>query len=75
MTRTVPVQKPGKSIQEVETPDDFIRAVEGRFGQLTYDLAAEPHNAKANMFISPEADSLKCKWPPDAGTKWLKSSV
>ncbi len=40
------LQKPGRSRQDYQTPPGLINAVEERFGQLTWDLAASPHNAQ-----------------------------
>lgn len=34
----------GQSRQDYQTPANFIAACEERFGKLTWDLAAEPHN-------------------------------
>lgn len=53
-----PKQKPGKSKQDYETPWEFIRAVERRFGKIAVDLAARADNAKAPNFVTPEQDSL-----------------
>ncbi len=59
----------GKSKQDYSTPDDFIAAVEARFGPLVWDLAASESNAKAPGLFSEEDDSL-C----DA-TGWLPCDV
>lgn len=70
--RKMPRQKPGKSEQTVGTPEEFIMAVEERFGPLTIDLASDAANAKAPMWIPPERDSLKVKWfPTYEGNAWL----
>lgn len=61
--RKMPVQKPGRSKQDYETPREFIDAVEGRFGKLEVDLAARHDNAKAPQWIPPEIDSLRLEWP------------
>ena len=60
--RTGPSIARGKSKQDYETPADFIRAVERRFGPLVWDLAAREDNAKAPYFITPEQDSLTVDW-------------
>lgn len=65
-----PAQRPGKSRQDYETPPEFIRAVEDRFGALNVDLAARNDNAKAPQWITPEADGLSTSWPTE-GTLWL----
>jgi phage N-6-adenine-methyltransferase len=60
------------SRQDYETPADFLAAVVRRFGPLDVDLAATPENAKAEIFITPEQDSLKRRWSGVArGTMWL----
>jgi hypothetical protein len=57
----------GASKQNYETPADFIRAVETRFGRLTVDLACSPENAKApDRFYE---DRLPA-WPRE-GLLWL----
>jgi len=50
------------SRQDYGTPPEFLRAVEARFGRITFDLAALPENAVAPYFYSPEQDSLKQDW-------------
>ena len=69
-----PRQKPGKSRQDVATPQDFLEAVEARFGEIAIDLAAHADNAVTSRFLSPEQDSLSILWrqmlePGDVG--WL----
>lgn len=66
-----PRQKPGRSEQVVGTPEEFIMAVEERFGHLSVDLAATAENAKAPFHIGPESDSLKQKWNLYDGNLWL----
>lgn len=34
----------GNSFQAYRTPRDFVEAVEGRFGDIDFDLAASPEN-------------------------------
>jgi|SRR5580693_2099451 phage N-6-adenine-methyltransferase len=58
----MPIQKPGRSKQDYESPADFMSAVEYRFGALDVDLAAREDNAKAPIFITPEEDSLSLAW-------------
>lgn len=67
----MPRQKPGKSEQTVGTPEEFVMAVEERFGHLSVDLAATAANAKAPKWITPEEDSLKQKWSRFEGNLWL----
>lgn len=62
----------GKSKQDYGTPPDFMRAVHKRFGKLTYDLAARPDNKKAELFLSPDLDSLTVEWHKLlSGIHWL----
>jgi phage N-6-adenine-methyltransferase len=72
-TRVMPVQKPGRSIQNYSTPKDFIDAVKGRFGitEFAYDLAAEVENTKAKHFFCEEEDSLAQDWSKLSGDLWL----
>lgn len=75
MKSAPPRQKPGQSKQDYETPPDFISAVERRFGRITFDLAASPHNAKAKYFFALEngVDALRQDWSdPKLGcVRWL----
>jgi phage N-6-adenine-methyltransferase len=59
----MPQQKPGRSKQDYATPDDFIRAIEKRFGKITIDLAASEKNAVCRRYIDKKTDSLKRPWP------------
>lgn len=58
----MPRQVPGRSRQDYETPAEFIRAVELRFGRLHVDLAARADNAKCPIFVTPDEDSLSIDW-------------
>lgn len=60
---TGPTIRRHQSKQDYETPDDFIQAVEKRFGKIEVDLAANSINTKAQFFFPPETDSLIQKWP------------
>ena len=54
-----------RSEQSVSTPKDLIDAVVGRFGPISWDLAAEPTNAKAPRWLGPggiHEDALKVAW-------------
>lgn len=68
-----PMQKPGRSKQDYGTPWEFIRAVEGRWGVFSIDLAAwGPANAKAPAFLTPLENSLECDWNKYAAVNaWL----
>lgn len=78
---TMPVQKPGLSKQDYETPPEFINAVKARLGVVDFewDLAASEQNSKAlHSYFSEEDDSLlqdwnrliTCAWP-QFGWAWL----
>jgi hypothetical protein len=41
------------SNQIVSTPPDFIAAVEKRFGKITFDIAANEFNKKAESYLGP----------------------
>jgi hypothetical protein len=65
----MPKQKPGRSRQDYETPQEFIDAINNDllkpppyYGPITMDLAATSDNAKAKMFVTPEIDSLFAPW-------------
>lgn len=61
---TMPIQKPGLSKQDYETPPEFIAAVKARLGINSFyiDLAADQHNRKAELWYGEEHDSLLCNW-------------
>jgi len=62
----------GGSRQDHETPADFMSAVRQRFGPIVYDLAALRSNRKADLFLSPDVDSLTVQWHTLLrGTYWL----
>ncbi|MDE2099188.1 MAG: hypothetical protein KGL39_18180 [Patescibacteria group bacterium] len=52
----------GSSNQEVETPPDFMSAVQNVFGSIGFDLAASEKNAKAPLFFTEAMNSLEQKW-------------
>lgn len=62
------------SVQEVETPWEFVRACEARWGPICTDLAATLENRKGPRHIDQKMDSLKADWRdwqfPD-GICWL----
>jgi len=75
---TVPVQKPGKSEQDVVTPWSLIDAVEKRFGRIDFDLAATRENCRVRRpdrtdpcHFEPEDNSLAQDWRPIRGNAWL----
>lgn len=56
MSRAMPAQRPGKSVQEVGTPREFLDAVEKRFGRIGLDVAADTTNAVCSDWIGPGGD-------------------
>lgn len=72
-SRYMPEQKPGRSKQDYETPDEFIVAVKGLLGieGFTIDLAASYENSKAGAhFYSEAEDSLSMNWADSASSGW-----
>lgn len=67
----MPRQKPGRSRQCYATPLGFIRAVEAYFGQLDFDLAATPKNAKADQYFTRRQNALTRVWEPKHYHFWL----
>lgn len=61
----------GKSRQDYATPPEFIAAVERRFGPISFDLAAEAHNAKAPQYFCLRDNALVQPWHPIGGLLWL----
>jgi hypothetical protein len=69
-----PLQKPGRSKQDYETPADFLAAAKARLGidQFVFDFACRPDNAKAENFN--HGDSLAIAWEAldlEHGWAWL----
>jgi phage N-6-adenine-methyltransferase len=64
-----PKQKPGKSRQTYETPQELIDAVEHRFGVIGHDLAASKNNSVADEYFDLKADALA------KSTSWLLPGV
>ena len=59
------------SKQDYETPDEFIEAVERRFGRIEFDLAAHAKNTKHRRFFSKQHNSLEQDWHQLGGLLWL----
>lgn len=59
-----PVQKPGKSRQDYQTPLELIEAVGRRLNidKFSFDLAASKENAVAEQFYTEEDDALIQPW-------------
>lgn len=69
---TMPVQKPHRSEQVVQTDPRLIAAVEKRFGPLVLDLAASEENAQAELYFDEEMNSFKQNWrTAPNGNRWL----
>jgi phage N-6-adenine-methyltransferase len=59
----MPAQKPSKSRQDVETPQEFIDAVAARWGKIDVDLACHSRNPKAAVALTwPDVNSLAQDW-------------
>lgn len=50
------------SKQDWRTPEEFLLAVEKKFGKISFDLAATPGHEVAENYYSPEQDSLSQDW-------------
>jgi phage N-6-adenine-methyltransferase len=69
---TAPPQKPGKSVQDYQTPRVFLDAVVCRFGEIGFDLAAAPHNTVVpGKFFDVDEDALEHVWPVYDTWLWL----
>lgn len=78
VARVMPIQKPGRSVQEVGTPREFLYAVEARFGRIGVDLAADESNHVVEHYCGPggmfdDSLSLACQWgwSDHPGLRWL----
>lgn len=69
--RIMPLQKPGESKQDYETPPDFMAAIHARYGKPVWDLAASEGNAKAPFFWTEQQDSLSQNWGETGSLQWL----
>ncbi|MCA1841478.1 MAG: phage N-6-adenine-methyltransferase [Actinobacteria bacterium] len=67
-----PKQKPGRSVQSVQTPPDFMDAMKRHLGirQFAIDLAASHDNSQAGLCFTEEDNSLIQEWPK-VGWCWL----
>jgi len=71
---TEPVQKPGRSKQNYETPWPFVEIVKRRLGidEFDIDLAADETNTKAPVWLTAQEDALSLDVPWRAeGWCWL----
>lgn len=61
-----------RSNQSVATPHNFISAVEERFGELAFDLAASEKNTRVTgCFFDERQNSLTQNWGALVGNLWL----
>lgn len=60
-----------RSKQDIATPQVFISAIEARFGEIAFDLAASPKNTKCDVFFSENDNSLAQDWSSLSGNLWL----
>ena len=69
---SMPIQKPGRSIQTYGTPWELIRAVQVRIGDsFNWDLAASQENTKALFYFGESQDSFAQDWSKLNGWLWL----
>lgn len=77
---SMPLQKPGKSRQDYQTPKELVDAVCKRLNinHFTIDLAASDHNTQCDFFFTEEDDALSSvrAWdygnePSVRGWAWL----
>jgi phage N-6-adenine-methyltransferase len=70
---TMPAQKPGRSRQDFQTPDDFLDAVKHRLGITAFaiDLAADDGNTVADLFYDKDQNALVQSWAVGPGWNWL----
>src|SRR5687768_9966490 len=66
-----PTIRRGQSKQDVQTDPEFMRAVNRRFGALSFDLAASFDNRQHDNYFSKEQDSLVQQWHKIPGYLWL----
>ena len=69
----MPVQKPGRSEQDVGTPVWFLRLVEMSFGKIALDPAAShTHHALDALYYTKEEDGLSQSWRvPPGSIVWV----
>jgi hypothetical protein len=72
----MPEQKPGRSVQEVGTPTEFLLAVEDKLGRdIGWDLAADANNHVVAKWFGPGSpvgeDSFRTTWHLIDRLLWL----
>jgi site-specific DNA-methyltransferase (adenine-specific) len=65
------LQRHKRCQSDLETPPDFFGALDLRFGEMKFDLAATADNAKCLAYYSPTFDGLKRDWSALPGNLWL----
>lgn len=66
--RKMPVQKPGRSVQDVGTPDWLVKVIEQTWGKIALDAAASDANHVGDGMYYTEADNgLLQSWMVPAG--------
>ena len=60
----MPLQKPGRSAQVVQTPPEFLERVRNllKIDDWAIDLAANKHNTVCDVFLSKQHDALRSRW-------------
>jgi len=73
MPRQMPAQKPGRSVQEVRTPPEFLAAVKSMLHVADFDcdLAATDDNTVADLYYTEAENALVQAWPREGGWNWL----
>lgn len=61
----------GGSKQNYRTPKNFLRAVQRVFGKITFDLAADRHNAVVLRHFNKGQNALAQDWTKLRGINWL----
>lgn len=65
---TMPKQKPGRSVQDVGTPDWLIKVIEQTWGKIALDPAASHENhAGEGMYYTEQDNGLLQSWMVPAG--------
>lgn len=69
----MPKQKPGRSVQDYQTPPAFLAAVKHELGieAFSVDLAADEANSVADWWYDQAQDSLQQPWHKVQGWQWL----
>lgn len=71
--RVQPLQKPGRSKQDYQTPEDFLAAVKHKLGikKFVIDLAADESNTVADLWYDTAQNALVQPWWVGEGWNWL----